>query len=155
MQKRNDFGVILLAEDREEDVQLLRRAFEQAEVRNPIEVVSDGDEAIRYLKGEGIYAKKPLPILLLLDLKMPNRNGFEVLKWVREHTTLKPLRVVVLTISEAIYDVNRAYELGANSFLVKTADSRDLVAQAEQIKKHWVDAPAPEIVRIRDLLPSG
>src|SRR5438477_12877403 len=115
-------SVILLAEDREDDVLLIRRAFNKANLLNPLHLVHDGDEAIAYLKGEGQFANRaeyPLPSLLLLDLKMPRRDGFEVLQWVREQSSLKALRVIVLTSSEHIQDVNRAYDLGANSFLVK------------------------------------
>jgi CheY-like chemotaxis protein len=98
-----DTGVILLAEDREDDVVLIRRAFRQAYVNNPLQVVQDGVEAISYLRGEGKYSNReeyPLPDLILLDLKMPRVDGFEVLKWIREQPSLATLRVVVLTSSE-------------------------------------------------------
>src|ERR1043166_4419196 len=113
-------GVILLVEDREEDVILLRRAFTKANFLNPIQVVSDGDEAIAYLQGAGKYADRseyPLPKLVLLDLKMPRKDGFEVLQWIRQQPGLSAIRVVVLTASDTVRDVNRAYQLGANSFL--------------------------------------
>jgi len=77
---------ILLAEDNDDDVSLMRRAFERARILNPLVVVSDGEQAIAYLKGEGIYknrAEYPLPNLLLLDIRMPKKDGFEVLRWVR------------------------------------------------------------------------
>src|SRR5687768_17228406 len=142
-------GIILLAEDREEDAQLLKLAFERAGIANPIVVVRDGDEVLSYLLGMGQYENSPLPLLLLLDLKMPNRNGFEALQWIREHPTLKPLRVIVMTVSESIYDVNRAYRIGANSFLIKTSDVVEMIEQAKQIKAHWIDTPAPDIVRLQ------
>src|SRR5258705_8683596 len=114
-----DQAVILLAEDREDDIALIRKAFARAYVLNPLQVVRDGEEAIAYLSGEGKYSNRaeyPLPDLLLLDLKMPRIDGFEVLKWIREQPGLSALRVVVLTSSEDIRDVNVAYRLGANSF---------------------------------------
>lgn len=151
----NEDGIILLAEDREEDAELLKRAFSQAGITNPIVVVPDGDKAIRYLEGLGPYKECPLPVLLLLDLKMPNSSGFEVLRWIRAHPSLKALRVLVLTVSESIYDVKRAYELGCNSFLIKTQSMADLVAQAKEIKSHWIDAPAPPIVRLRVMEKAG
>src|SRR5438034_11513986 len=117
-----DFEVILLAEDNENHVLLIRRAFEQAGLVNPLYVVSNGEEAISYLKGEGKYANRdeyPLPCLMLLDLKMPKKDGFEVLEWLRGQPGFSSLRVVVLTTSEELRDVNRAYRLGANSFLTK------------------------------------
>ncbi len=148
-------GIILLAEDRYEDSELMKLAFRRAGIMNPLVVVRDGDEVLRYLLGMEPYEDSPLPILLLLDLKMPNRNGFEALHWIREHPTLKPLRVIVLTVSESIYDVNRAYHIGANSFLIKTNDVGEMVEQAKQIKAHWIDTPAPELVRIHVMKKAG
>ena len=153
--KANDNGIILLAEDRDEDAELLKLAFRKAGITNPIVVVRDGDEVLSYLLGMTPYENCPLPILLVLDLKMPNRNGFEALQWIREHVTLKPLRVIVMTVSESIYDVNRAYHIGANSFLIKTSDVLELVEQAKQIKAHWIDTPAPDIVRLHVLKKTG
>jgi CheY-like chemotaxis protein len=148
---QNQDGLILLGEDRDEDAELLKLAFGRAGITNPIVVVRDGDEVLSYLLGVGQYENSPLPILLLLDLKMPNRNGFDALQWIREHPTLKTLRVVVMTVSESIYDVNRAYHIGANSFLIKTRDISELIEQAKQIKAHWIDTPAPEIMRLHVL----
>jgi len=145
---QNQEGVILLAEDRHEDAEFIKLAFRRAGIKNPVAVVRDGDEVLSYLLGAGQYANSPLPVLLLLDLKMPNRNGFEALQWIREHPTLKGLRVIVMTVSESIYDVNRAYHIGANSFLIKTTDLAEMIEQAKQIKAHWIDTPAPEIVRL-------
>src|SRR6266850_4379035 len=118
----SDQAVILLAEDREDDIVLVRRAFAKAYVLNPLQIVRDGEELVAYLKGEGKYANRaeyPLPDLLLLDLKMPRMDGFQVLEWIRQQPGLSNLRVVVLTSSENMRDVNRAYQLGANSFMVK------------------------------------
>src|SRR6266699_1280270 len=84
--------VILLAEDREDEVLLLRRAFAKANLLNPLQVVPNGDEAIAYLQGEGKYANRdeyPVPALVLLDLKMPRKDGFEVLDWIRRQPELK------------------------------------------------------------------
>jgi peptidoglycan/LPS O-acetylase OafA/YrhL/CheY-like chemotaxis protein len=142
-------GIILLAEDREEDAALFTRAFRQAGITNPVVTVSDGDDAIAYLEGVGKYANRPLPLILVLDLKMPNRDGFQVLQWIRDHPTLRALRVIVITVSESIYDVNRAYQLGANSFVVKTPHPGEMIEQAKQIKIHWLDTPAPDLVRLR------
>jgi CheY-like chemotaxis protein len=142
-------GIILLAEDRDEDAELLQLAFRRAGITNPIVVVRDGDKVLSYLLGMGEHENTPLPILLLLDLKMPNRNGFEALQWIREHPTLKALRVIVMTVSESIHDVTRAYHIGANSFLIKTSDVMEMIEQAKQIKAHWIDMPAPEIVRLQ------
>src|SRR5262245_19327849 len=117
-----EHSVILLVEDREDDVILVKRAFDKAKVINPVVVVRSGEEALLYLRGEGNYSNRaeyPLPELILLDLKMPGLDGFDVLRWIRARPELRALRVVVLTSSEDVYDVNKAYGLGANSFLVK------------------------------------
>jgi CheY-like chemotaxis protein len=141
----------LLAEDNENDVLLTRRAFAKANLLNPVQVVSDGDEAMAYLKGEGKYANRaeyPLPELLLLDLKMPGKNGFEVLSWIREQPTFSSLRVVVLTSSDQIRDVNRAYQLGANSFLVKPVDFENFVQVSQAVKGYWLwMSRSPEVSR--------
>src|SRR5438067_2100329 len=111
-----DSAVILLAEDDDDHVLLVRRAFKQAHLLNPLHVVHDGEEAIAYLKGEGQYSNRaefPLPALLLLDLKMPRKHGFEVLKWIRDQPGLRTLRVIVLTSSDDDHDVNLAHLLGA------------------------------------------
>jgi len=132
---------ILLAEDNEDHVTLIRRAFVQARLLNPVQAVPDGLEAIAYLTGEGKYADRkqyPMPALLLLDLKMPNKDGFEVLEWLRHQPELRHLRVVVLTTSDRIFDVQRAYELGAHSFLTKPLDLRDFVLLGPAIKGFWV-----------------
>src|SRR5207247_4982072 len=96
----------------------------------PIQIVRNGDEAIAYLKGEGQYANRaeyPLPGLLLLDLKMPGKDGFDVLRWIRQQPGVSELRIVVLTSSDEIRDVNQAYQLGANSFLFKSVDFKSFV----------------------------
>jgi CheY-like chemotaxis protein len=136
-----DQSVILLAEDREDDILLVRRSFAKAFISNPLQIVRDGIEAIAYLEGDGKYASReeyPLPDLMLLDLKMPRKDGFEVLKWLRRHPTLMNLPVVVLTSSEDIRDVNTAYQLGANSFLVKPMDFENFVEMSRFINGFWL-----------------
>jgi CheY-like chemotaxis protein len=110
--------MILIVEDDPNDVLLLQRAFQKAGLKNNLRLVRDGSQAIAYLSGHGIYsdrAKYPLPFLVLLDLKMPGTDGFEVLQWARAEPDLKRLLIVVLTSSNLQTDVDRAYELGANS----------------------------------------
>ncbi len=134
--------IVLLAEDDEDHVHLIRRAFEQAPIQDPLFVVSDGDEAVQYLQGVGRYSKReefPLPALMLLDLNMPRRNGFEVLEWIRAHPTLRALRVVVLATSSDLRDVNRAYQLGANSFLVKPGDFTQVISLVKAMQSYWLE----------------
>ena len=144
-------AVILLAEDEEDYVVLIRNAFSQARIPNPLHVVENGEEVIAYLQGNGKYANRvefPLPDLLLLDLKMPRVDGFEVLHWIRKQPSLSTLRVLVLTSSEQIREVNQAYQLGANSFMVKPQDFQDLKQLSTLILDYWLKASrSPEIIR--------
>ena len=146
-----DQAVILLAEDREDDILLIRRSFREGTILNPLHVVRDGEEAIAYLQGEGKYSNRaeyPLPHLLLLDLKMPRKDGFEVLQWIRQQPGLAALRVVVLTASEDIRDVNVAYRLGANSFMVKPMDFEHVLEMSKVLRQYWLTMDkAPEVSR--------
>jgi CheY-like chemotaxis protein len=129
-----------LVEDREDDVFLIRKALLRAEVPSPVHVVRDGGEAIAYLSGEGPFADRllhPLPDFVLLDLKMSKVGGLEVLKWIRAHPQLRGFPVVVLTSSSDLKDVTRAYELRANSFLVKPAEFETFAALGQQLQRYW------------------
>ena len=131
---------ILLVEDLEDDILLIRRAFAAAKLTTPLYVVRDGEEAIEYLEGVGKYSNRaeyPLPQLILLDLKMPKMGGIEVLRWIKRQPELKALRVVVLTSSESISDVNEAYEVGANSFLVKPLEFENYPAMLRTLSAFW------------------
>ena len=143
--------VILLAEDSDDDILLIRTAFTKANVFNRLQIVRNGEDAISYLKGEGRFTNPvdyPLPGLLLLDLKMPGKDGFDVLRWVRQQPTLSALRIVVLTSSAEIRDVNLAYRLGANSFLVKPVDFQDFIQLSHFLKNYWLlFTKTPEISR--------
>jgi CheY-like chemotaxis protein len=143
--------LILLVEDREDDVLLLKRSFQKAGISNPVQLVGNGEEALDYLSGTGKYSNRaefPLPDLVLLDLKMPKVDGFEVLRWIRTQRELSGMRVVVLSSSESIRDVNLAYALGANSFLVKPSDFNDYVELSGFINEYWfVLSKAPQVSR--------
>ncbi len=149
-----DDCVFLLAEDSENDVFLMQRAFKTAGISNPLHVVADGEEAISYLKGEGEYggrSEHPLPAVVLLDLNLPRKNGFEVLEWMRSQPTLKRIVVMILTASNRGADADRAYDLGANFYLTKPGKFEDLVKLTKCLHE-WVQlnhfpslnpAPAP------------
>jgi CheY-like chemotaxis protein len=127
---------ILLAEDSEDDLLLMRRAFEKAGLANPLYVVRDGVQAIDYLSAEGQFANRdeyPFPALLLLDLKMPRLSGLDVLQWIRRRAVLASLPVVVLSASQEPIDVNRCYELGARSYLVKPGSFERLVELIKEV----------------------
>ena len=133
---------VLIVEDNPTDVMLIRRAFAKANVGNPLQIVNDGDAAVHYLAGDGAYGDRtqyPLPAVILLDLKLPRRSGFEVLQWLRAQSELLRLPVVVLTSSKQSQDINRAYDLGANSYLVKPVEFDDLKEMIGQVHIYWLD----------------
>ena len=142
--------IILLVEDDANDALLIQRAFQKAGLRNNLKLVRDGDQAVEYLSGQGNYENRdkfPLPFLVLLDLKMPGLDGFEVLDWIRRDPNLKRLLVVVLTSSNLQTDVDRAYELGANSYLVKPVEFDEMVHLIQRFEVYWSEInriPTPQ-----------
>ena len=133
----NDKQTILMVDDNESDTFLVRSAFKKAAFNNPLQEVRNGEEAIAYLKGDAPYSdrdKYPLPIIMLLDLNMPMKNGFDVLTWLRAQPGLKRLTVIILTASMRMEDVERAFDLGANSFLVKPSSLEDLTAMIRSLR---------------------
>jgi CheY-like chemotaxis protein len=132
---------ILLVDDREDDVIFFRRAFKSADLHHSITHVRDGDEAIKYLSRQAPYtddAVYPVPDVVVLDLKMPKKDGFEVLQWLRDENRLKPAPVVVLTSSDRDDDKKRAKELGAGSYYTKPVDFTKLVGVAKDINRRWL-----------------
>jgi CheY-like chemotaxis protein len=131
---------ILQVEDDENDVLLLQHAMTKAGVENPIQVASDGQEAIDYLKGVGKFANRvkfPMPSLVLLDLKLPYVMGLDVLKWIRQQPRMS-VPVVLLTASSEEADIATAYHLGANGYMVKPSEAAKLVDIAKAIKDFWL-----------------
>ena len=138
---RSDQLTILVVEDKSTDVILIRRAFDKAKLANPLQVVSDGDAAVEYLSGVDAYQDRgqfPLPILMLLDLKLPRRTGLEVLEWLRKQETLRRLPVVMLTSSQHDRDINKAYDLGVNSYLVKPVEFDGLLEMLKTVNMYWL-----------------
>ena len=132
---------ILHVEDSEEDVFLLRYAFQRADIKTPVQVVGDGQEAIDYLAGIGKFANReefPLPCLVLLDLKLPHKMGLEVLEWIRQQPALKSLVVIILSSSVHEGDLRRAYELGANAFLVKPSSANTMAEMCKALNHFWL-----------------
>src|SRR3954467_14148703 len=131
---------IMVADDDSNDVMLLEIACARAGLARPLVVVHNGVEAIEYLGGAGPFAdrrKFPLPFLLLLDLKMPLKSGFDVLSWLRGQPALKRLFVVVLSSSAEPADIDRAYDLGANSYLVKPSSTEELRLIVGRLRDWW------------------
>ena len=126
---------ILLVDDNPMDVELTLRAFQRRRLVNPVEVARDGEEALAWIprwdKGE------PRPVAILLDLKLPRVSGLEVLKTLKTHPSYRSIPVVVLTSSAASRDVETAYELGANSYIVKPVDFDKFTQVAAQIELYW------------------
>jgi CheY-like chemotaxis protein len=132
---------ILLVEDSPDDALLIQRAFRKANLANPVQLVRDGEEAVTYLSGGSPYDDRtrfPLPVFMLLDLKLPRRSGLEVLAWVRQESVVKRLPVVVLTSSRESVDVNRAYDLGVNSYLTKPVGFEALLEMVKNVNLYWL-----------------
>ncbi|MGC8837586.1 MAG: response regulator [Anaerolineae bacterium] len=126
---------ILLVEDNEDDILLIERAFRKANVANPLVVARDGEEAVAYLSD---LAANPVPELVLLDLRLPRKSGFEVLEWLRAQPGLRRMPVVVLTSSGETPDIDRAYDLGANSYLVKPVGFEALLNMVKVLGLYWL-----------------
>lgn len=137
--------MILLVEDSGNDADLIRRAFEEAGVTNPMFVVRDGEAVIAYLKGAGAFADRgrfPIPAVLLLDLNLPRVGGFEVLEWLRRTPELRQILVVVLSGHSGLKEVARAYSLGANSFLVKPCNPAEIQNLIAAFPEYWISPPS-------------
>jgi CheY-like chemotaxis protein len=133
---------LLLVEDNEDDVFLMRRALQGARVVNPVQVVEDGQEAVDYLSGKGKFADResyPLPAVVFLDLKLPYISGHDVLAWIRQQKEFESLVVIVLTSSNEASDLSRCYALGANSYLVKPPTPDQLEDLAKAFKWYWLE----------------
>jgi len=126
---------ILLVEDNPVDIDLTLRAFKKNNLRNKIEVARDGEEALNWIQkwDEG----EPTPIVILLDLKLPRYNGLEVLKELKSHESYKTIPVIILTTSSESKDIQTAYKLGANSYIVKPVELDKFIEVAAQIDLYW------------------
>lgn len=148
MYDNNDFAV-LLVEDDLNDIFLVKRAFKRADIPNPLQVVTDGVEAIHYLQGEGKYANRqlyPLPSLIVMDIKMPRKSGFEVLEWIKSDGLLKRIPVVIVSSSDQSFDVNKAYELGANAYMIKPVNFKEVENLFQSITHYWgLECAKPEL----------
>lgn len=142
---------ILLAEDNENDVELTLAALEEHHLANEVVVVRDGAEALDYLFHRGKYADHPngLPVVVLLDLKMPKVDGLEVLRHMREDPVLKTVPVVMVTSSREEQDLVRSYQYGVNAYVVKPVDFTKFVESVKQIGFFWaiVNEPPPGVLK--------
>ena len=132
---------ILIVEDIKTDAKLIERSMRKSKIANPLKFVTDGQQAIEYLDGKQSFSDRtefPIPIMILLDLKLPKKDGFEVLAWIKQHESLKKIPVVVLTSSNRSPDIDRAYDLGANSYLVKPVGDDALVEMFRTLDVYWL-----------------
>jgi CheY-like chemotaxis protein len=129
---------VLLVEDDDGDVLLIREAFEHNKVHNTLQHVSDGVEAIEFLRRQGAHADAPRPDLILLDLNLPRKDGREVLAEIKEDPELRSIPVVVLTTSKAEEDVLRSYHLHANAYVTKPVDFDRFIEVVRQIDEFFV-----------------
>ena len=145
---RNKPFVVLLVEDDEHDIVAVKRAWKQNDIANPLHVVRSGAECLDYLHQRGKYsapASAPAPGILLLDIKMPGMDGFVVLEEIRRDERLRRLPMVVLTGSDARTDRNRSYDLGANAYIRKPLEFKDLSEAIGVINRFWELAELPDL----------
>lgn len=129
---------ILLIEDNQDDIELTLLAFQRSRLSNIVSVARDGEEALRMLHGTEDTPPLPLPAIVLLDLKLPRVDGFEVLRRIREHPSTRLLPVIVLTSSGQERDLVQTYASGANSYIVKPVDFEQFLESALQIGMYWL-----------------
>src|SRR5260221_1154888 len=132
---------ILYVEDDDNDIFFMQRAFKAAEMFNPLQIVQDGQEAIDYLAGADSFADRtqfPMPYLVLLDLNLPIKSGFDVLKAIRTTPGCQTIPVVILSSSPHDHDVRHAYSLGANAYLVKPSNAEKLVDTMRLVREFWL-----------------
>lgn len=137
---------ILHVEDNPDDVMLMNLAFSRAGVAAKLHVVNDGDEAIAALANNAVSGGAPACVLL--DVKLPRVSGLEVLAWIRQQPNLKRLPVILLTSSSQTTDINRAYDLGANSFLVKPPDLDSLTQLVKTVAHYWVQTNVRPVAHV-------
>jgi CheY-like chemotaxis protein len=139
---------ILIAEDSEDDAYFLRRAMEKIGWKNPVQMLTDGGEVMDYLKGDGQYedrSRYPFPSVMFIDIKMPRVNGFEVLKWLKEHEQCKVVPTIVFSSSDEPEDIERAYQLGANAYFVKPATADKLERMLRCAYDFWGLCAKPRV----------
>ena len=134
-------GTILLVEDEHHDARLLQRAFSRAGVLNPIQHMDRGDKALAYLSGINQYADReahPVPILIILDLKLPGMSGLELLRWIRTQRELRRIPILVLTAERDDRFMESAYDAGANSYLLKSFEEKEIDRVVSLITNYWL-----------------
>lgn len=143
----DDFNyTILLVEDEENDATLLKMAFTKNGIPNPVQWAKDGVEAIAYLNGEGEYADRerhPFPEVLILDLKMPRMSGLELLEWIRHHPEFRVIPTIIMSSSRQDPDIEKAYNLGANTYMIKPTSFNELAKMVKATHEYWALSVKP------------
>ena len=137
---------ILLVEDEENDAKLVQMAFKKNNIVNPVQWARDGLEAIAYLNGDGAYADRnqhPFPEVLILDLKMPRMGGLELLTWIREHPEFRVIPTIIMTSSRQHSEIEKAYNLGANTYMIKPSSFEELAKNVKLIHDYWAASIKP------------
>ena len=137
-----------MIEDDEADAVMLKRAFNREGIQSAIQVVTDGAEGVRYLLGQGDYAQRkkfPFPNLVFVDLNMPVMTGFEVLEWRRNHAEYNVLPTMVISASNRPEDIQRAYQLGANAYVIKPSSLAELQKCARTTHDFWMNCATPRV----------
>jgi len=139
---------ILLAEDDENDLYLLKRALQKIGIPHSVHICRDGEEATNYLQGSGTYSDRgqfPFPSIIITDLKMPRKSGFEILRWLNDHPECHVIPVIVLSASNEPQDIKEAYRAGANCYLMKPSKFDDLKKILRVTFEFWSLCERPEI----------
>jgi len=144
---------LLLVEDNPMDLDLMLQAFEEHGVINPVRVCRDGEEALRFIEDHPTPDDVNLPLLVLLDLRLPKVDGIEVLRQARQNAVWKKIPIVIITTSRENVDISRAYDLGANSYIVKPVDFSAFAEVVKQIKFYWLLTNEPPFSEGRGGLP--
>lgn len=130
---------ILLVEDNEGDIMLIEEALEEGKVFNNVSIAKDGEKAIQFLDKEGDYKESPTPDLIILDINLPRKNGFEVLQYVKESDHLKHIPVIMLTTSSSERDIAKSYDQHANCYITKPVGVEEFLKAVTSIEQFWIE----------------
>lgn len=135
----NRYNHILLVEDNEGDILLIKEAFEEAGILHQLNVVNDGEQALNYLNKQTPFEATETPDIIVLDINLPKMNGHEVLHYIKNHITFKAIPVIILTTSSSSRDIDKAYRNYVNSYITKPVDNQDFTNVVNGIEEYWIN----------------